>query len=260
MWNVRGLNDRARRSVVQGLLSLYRPSLVCLQETKVSCFCNVLATETLGSAFDYDYVPSFGVVGGILLGWNRDEWTIADVHKESFFISARLTRAGSPVPWWITVVYGPQEDQEKVEFLDGLLRFREGVPGASLLCGDFNMIYRARDKSNGRLDRRCMRRFRSFLDRAQLEEIAMVGRRFTWSNERDQPTLELLDRMFASTDWFDLFPSHVLYGLFGPLPACVAPPSVRWNAATFSLRGVLVQNPWVPRRCRRSLGMQPGQC
>lgn len=38
----------------------------------------------------------------------------------------------------------------------------------------------------------------------------MVGRRFTWSNERDQPTLELLDHMFTSTDWFDLFPSHVL--------------------------------------------------
>jgi hypothetical protein len=55
-----------------------------------------------------------------------------------------------------------------------------------------------------------MRRFRSFLNGMHLEEINLVGRRFTWSNGREQPTLELLDRMFASTDWFTDFPNHVL--------------------------------------------------
>lgn len=72
------------------------------------------------------------------------------------------------------------------------------------------MIYRAQDKNNGRLDRRCMRRFRSFLNRAQLEEINMIGRLYTWSSERERPTLELLDRMFATADWFAAFPNHVL--------------------------------------------------
>jgi len=38
----------------------------------------------------------------------------------------------------------------------------------------------------------------------------MVGRAFTWSNQRDWPALELLDRMFALVEWLTEFPSHTL--------------------------------------------------
>lgn len=55
-----------------------------------------------------------------------------------------------------------------------------------------------------------MRRFRSFLNRMQLEEVCMVGRGFTWSNERENPTLELLDRMFGNAEWFAAFLNHIL--------------------------------------------------
>ena len=41
----------------------------------------------------------------------------------------------------------------------------------------------------------------------------LSDRRFTWNNGRDVPTLERLDRAFASTDWFTQFPSHHLRGL-----------------------------------------------
>ena len=100
-----------------------------------------------------------------------------------------------------------------MEFLDELLHFWDSHPGPWFLCGDFNMIYHAQDKNNGRLDRRCMRRFRAFLNRVNLEELNLVGRRFTWSSERERPTLELLDRMFASMDWFAAFLNHMLMPL-----------------------------------------------
>ena len=72
VWNVRGLNGRARRNVVREFLVQERATLVCIQETKISVMCNSIANETLGTAFDYDYVPAIGVSGGILLGWNTD--------------------------------------------------------------------------------------------------------------------------------------------------------------------------------------------
>jgi len=75
------------------------------------------------------------------------------------------------------------------------------------------MIYRAEDKSNDRLDRRCMRRFRAFIDAVELEELNLVGRRFTWSSEQDQPTLEWLDRVFATAGWLQAHPNHVLRAL-----------------------------------------------
>lgn len=72
VWNVRGLNGRDRRNVVRDLVSQQRATLVGLQETKLSTICNPLANEILGSMFDYDYLPSLNVAGGILLGWHRD--------------------------------------------------------------------------------------------------------------------------------------------------------------------------------------------
>jgi len=55
-----------------------------------------------------------------------------------------------------------------------------------------------------------MRRFRSLIDDLQLEELTLSGRLFTWSNGRDQPTLERLDRAFATVEWLERYPSHQL--------------------------------------------------
>ncbi|XP_066373173.1 uncharacterized protein [Miscanthus floridulus] len=117
----------------------------------------------------------------------------------------RLCHKSASGSRWST---GPQADQDKVEFLEELLHFRNSAAGPWMLCGDFNMIYRAEDKSNDRLDRRCMRRFRAFLDAAELEELHLIGRRFTWS-----ATLERLDRLFASAGWLEAHPNHVLRAL-----------------------------------------------
>jgi hypothetical protein len=106
-WNVRGLNDRARRNVVRETLLLHKPSIVCIQETKLSSVCNVLAIEILGTAFDYVVLPAVGVAGGILLAWCRDEWLIDGVNQGRFCISARFRRCGSSTQsWWVTRVYG----------------------------------------------------------------------------------------------------------------------------------------------------------
>lgn len=45
---------------------------------------------------------------------------------------------------------------------------------------------------------------------ALIGEINMTDRKFTWSNERGHPTLELLDRVFSSSEWLLEFPNHVL--------------------------------------------------
>jgi len=130
-------------------------------------------------------------------------------------ISASLCAVGSQDAWLTTVVHGPQpqSEQEKVVFLDELLQFRSTNRRRPMICGDFNMIYQAADKNNDRLDRRAMRRFRSFLNQAQLQEVDLVGRRFTWSNHQGAPTLERLDRVFESVDWFERFPTHCFKAL-----------------------------------------------
>jgi hypothetical protein len=82
--------------------------------------------------------------------------------------------------------------------------------GPWLVCGDFNMIYQASDKNNSRLHIGTMRLFRRALDDLLLEELHLSGRLFTWSNHREPPTLERLDRAFASVDWLEQYHCHHL--------------------------------------------------
>ena len=55
-----------------------------------------------------------------------------------------------------------------------------------------------------------MGRFRRFVNDLELKEIQLLGRRYTWSNERDSPTLVKLDRVLCTNDWDDLFPENLL--------------------------------------------------
>lgn len=198
-------------NVVREFLIQERPFLVCLQETKLSVVSDVLANEILGSDFAYVFLPAVGTAGGVLLGWRHGSAVVSDVTFGRHSVSARVTMEGEGGrSFWMSGVYGPQSFQDKVEFLDELLNFRDGAAGAWCLCGDFNMILSVEDKNNDRLDRRCMARFRAFINQAHLEEIVLVGRRFTWSNGMDQPTLERLDRVFISADWLAMFPNHFL--------------------------------------------------
>ncbi|XP_066392841.1 uncharacterized protein [Miscanthus floridulus] len=72
------------------------------------------------------------------------------------------------------------------------------------------MIYKAADKNNGRLHRGVMRRFQGLLDDLELDEVHLSGRLLTWSNGRDHPTLERLDRAFSSLDWIHQYSCHQL--------------------------------------------------
>ena len=51
-----------------------------------------------------------------------------------------------------------------------------------------------------------------------LQDLHLHGRCFTWSNERENPTLVHLDRVLVSLDWDTLFPNAHLRGLGSEAP------------------------------------------
>ncbi|XP_073366378.1 uncharacterized protein [Aegilops tauschii subsp. strangulata] len=58
-----------------------------------------------------------------------------------------------------------------------------------------------------------MGKFRRFVDSNGLKELFLHGRAFTWSNERDNPTLTKIDRAFVSVDWELDHPDGLLQAL-----------------------------------------------
>jgi hypothetical protein len=55
-----------------------------------------------------------------------------------------------------------------------------------------------------------MAKFRAMLNITEMKDIKLVGRRFTWSNEQNPPTLVRLDRAICNVDWDASFPNAQL--------------------------------------------------
>lgn len=54
-WNMRGLNNSARRKVVRDLLGELRSTVVCLEETKLSSVDQLDVKEIMGHGFDKNF-------------------------------------------------------------------------------------------------------------------------------------------------------------------------------------------------------------
>ena len=70
-WNVRGLNNPAKKHAVREFAVAAKVNLVCLQETKLDVIDPFIVMQCIGPSFDgFDYVPAEETRGGILLAWD----------------------------------------------------------------------------------------------------------------------------------------------------------------------------------------------
>jgi hypothetical protein len=100
VWNVRGLNSRARRDGVREFIAQERVSVVCLVETKLTALQPCMLSELMGVAFDYVCLPSEGAAGGIIVAWCRDAWLGSGQVCRRFSVSVNLKATNSAsAPW-----------------------------------------------------------------------------------------------------------------------------------------------------------------
>mgnify|MGYP003702614651 CR=1 FL=1 len=90
-------------------------------------------------------------------------------------------------------------------FLEELLVVGQLVVGAWCVVGDFNLLAADGDKNNGNVNRRLINKFRHTIDALELREVYQFGRRYTWSNEQERPTLTKIDKVLVNGDWEEFF-------------------------------------------------------
>jgi exonuclease III len=159
--------------------------IVCLQETKLQVVDQNVISRTVGAKFSSSFavLPAVQTRGGILLAVDPDFFDLSDVMLTTHAITATITMRADTIKWQITVVYGPQGDAAKLQFLQELRSIPPPDHSRWLILGDFNLIYQAEDKNNSNLNRHLMGSFKAALDHLRLKEIRLNGRRYTWSNE-----------------------------------------------------------------------------
>jgi exonuclease III len=202
-WNVRDLNNPARRQIVRELVQDHQCTIACLQETKLQTMTDSLVTEILGGRFSGNYValPADGTHGGILLACSQDHYAIISSTIRTYSVTVVIQRRIDNECWTVTVVYGPQGDTEKLNFLQEIKQTKPTSHNEWMILGDFNLVFKASDKSNGRVNRRLTNEFRWVLNELELKELHLHGRRFTWTSTTTDPTLTKIDHVFCTREW-----------------------------------------------------------
>lgn len=116
-WNVRGLNNMSKRNAVREFIRDAKVHLVCLQETKLDVIDTYVVMHCIGPSFDgFASLPATDTRGGILVGWDRSILEINNISMDSYSLTGHVQNKDG-WEWWLTVVYGPQGDELKTQFL-----------------------------------------------------------------------------------------------------------------------------------------------
>jgi exonuclease III len=142
IWNVRGLNSSARQDSVRSLVASSKIDIICLQETKLDVVTRGVLLSALGSEFlNFIELPAVGASGGILVAWKQDVGVTGTQYIRNNSVSVQFLN-GNGSPWWLTCVYGPQRNNDKILFLQELRNLRGLCLGPWMIAGDFNYFYK----------------------------------------------------------------------------------------------------------------------
>lgn len=210
-WNVRGLGDNSKcDDVLAELLSL-KPSITFLHETKLQSITRQKSRCFLPSNIsDFHFKPANGSAGGILTAFNNRLFTLQSYSIRTFSHSSTITLRANNETFCVTNVYAPTNHDQKPEFLNELKSIAPDGNMPWIVLGDFNLMRYAFDKNNSNFRQSEADLFNETIHDLALIELPLLDRRFTWSNNRDQPTLQRIDRAFINTAWSSAFPDTSL--------------------------------------------------
>jgi hypothetical protein len=117
-WNVRGLNDLDKWDLIRNKLEESTCSLFCFQETKKEEIDSHFLRKFAPRRFDcFDYCPSNGAFGGILVGWCSRFFSVVTIESEIFALRLQVTSVHNLAVWNLIVVYGPTREPSRTNFV-----------------------------------------------------------------------------------------------------------------------------------------------
>lgn len=207
-WNVRGLNERDKRLAVRQTVFLEKPDIVCFQETKLRVMDDIIMKETCGRRLDRRAVlDAQGTRGGILIGWRDRRYQLLSQSYSEFCLTVQLRDKVLDQKIQFTGVYGPTSPALRPQFFQQLDDLKPTTDMPWIVCGDFNVTLYQEERNSKTSDWRWPLQFAKMITDLGLHDMKLQGRKFTWSNSRDRPSMAKLDRFLISTDWASKFPN-----------------------------------------------------
>lgn len=177
-----------------------------LQETIKSSFRQRVLKRFAGQKdMFWSWLPCKGHFGGLLMGVDKELASVSSEDMGTFYQSINLTMKADGFQWTLLNIYGPAYDDRKLEFLEEIQAKVQSAEHPVLLGGDFNLIRRVEEKSNGNVNVHMMEAFNEMIDNTALRDLHRTGSRFTWTNKQNPPIMCVLDRVLVSNSWEEKF-------------------------------------------------------
>lgn len=145
--------------------------------------------------------------GGILLSCNDNNFTLINTLYGTFCLTVYLRRNEDKKVLALIGIYGPSWTAAREVFFEELREHNLNDDMLWMLCGDFNTTLNIEDRSNQQQSWSENLRFASVISELNLMNLNLQGRRFTWLNARENPTMVRLDRFLISLAWNMTFPN-----------------------------------------------------
>ena len=116
---------------------------MCIQETKRDSFDASYIRNFAPRRLDnFDFIPSIGSSGGMLILWNSSIFTGVVLEKKQFALTISFTSVQNQEVWKLSSVYGPCSEPDRSLFIEWLKNLQIQDADNWLVVGDFN-FYRS---------------------------------------------------------------------------------------------------------------------
>ena len=210
-WNTRGLGDKLKCDDVLSELTTLKPSIACLQETKLADVTQIKSAAFLPRTIkDFHFKPSNGTAGGILTAISPSLFSLVAHSHHEFTLNATIRINADNSTFHVTNVYAPTDHSRKNDFLQELAQHKPPDNEPWIILGDFNLMRSHADKNNDNFRQHEADAFNDAIHALALTDLPLLDRCYTWSNNRANPTLQRLDRVFINNPWAHTFPNTSL--------------------------------------------------
>ncbi|XP_020704506.1 uncharacterized protein LOC110115583 [Dendrobium catenatum] len=199
-WNCRGAKKKKASLYLKEVVKDQNVIFVGLLETKLVTIENKDVENMIGNGWNYSFVPSAGLSGGILVMWRSSQAKFNLIEFSSQFILGDL-EIKNKGNWRVATIFGSKEVHNRRLLWNGLEKHITN-DWPLVFGGDFNCLLAKEDKIGGRKFTFFIgpRKMKYFMTANDLHELNFMGPRLTWSHNKkgNERIMERLDRILVN--------------------------------------------------------------
>jgi exonuclease III len=190
---------------LKDLVSLEKPSVILLQETKME---EIVALESAKKALKNNNglaLSSTGASGDILTLWDEKLWQLEVSFRAKHWILTILRNKDFDSKYSFINVYMPNQYSEKLDCWSSLFALKDSIDlNTVIVGGDFNTHLNQGEKKGGnRVRDPFSEKLLDLISNWDLQDIKPLKGRYTWNNRRSglSHIASRLDRFLISNDF-----------------------------------------------------------